>query len=227
MTTLLPRPVQAPDSRATARWAGVLYLVTFLASVPTLSLYSPLRDDGFLAGTGGTAAPTAGAALEVVLAISCAGTAIVLLPVIRRHGESLSVGYLAARAVEAALILVGVGAVLALLTLRHDGFADADATGSALLAVYDATFLLGQSVMPALCALTLGTVLYRSGLVPRVIPAIGLVGAPLLLASDLAQLTGVYEMRSALAGLGALPIAAWELSLGVWLIARGFRTPQE
>ncbi len=229
MTTLLPRPAPAPahEGRRTARLAGALYLLTFLSSVPTLALYAPLREDGFLAGTDRTTAPTTGAVLEVVLAVSCVATAVVLVPVVRRHGETLATGYLAARVVEGALILVGVGAVLAVLSMRREGFAEADATVAAMLAVYDATFLLGQSVMPALCALTLGTLLYRSGLVPRVIPAIGLVGAPLLLASDVAQLAGVYEMRSALAGLGAFPIAAWELALGVWLLTRGFRTPKE
>jgi hypothetical protein len=206
--------------------AGVLYLLTFVSSVPTLALYAPLREDDALAASDHAVAPTMGAMLEIVLAISCVATAVVLLPVVRRHGESLAAGYLAARVVEAALILVGVGAVLVLLTMRGEGLAGADATSAAMLALYDATFLLGQSVMPALCALTLGTILYRTGLVPRLIPAIGLVGAPLLLASDVAQLTGVYEMRSGLAGLGALPIAAWELALGVWLLTRGFRTPR-
>jgi hypothetical protein len=226
MTALLPRdPVTAPPSRGTARLAGLLYLVTFATSVPTLGLYAPLSDTGFVAGAQDTAGPTLGAVLEVALALSCVGTAVVLLPVVRRHGETLALGYLAARVVEGALILVGVGSVLAILRLRSDGFDDAEATAAALLGLYDATFLLGQSLMPAVCALTLGAVLYRSGLVPRVIPAIGLLGAPLLVASDLAQLTGVYEMRSGLAALGALPIAAWELALGVWLLTRGFRSP--
>ncbi|TCJ00213.1 DUF4386 domain-containing protein [Aeromicrobium sp. IC_218] len=226
MTTLNLRSDHAARTRAGTRLAGALYLLTFLTSVPTLALYAPLREHDFLARTDGTGGPTTGAALEVALAVCCVGTAVVLVPLIRRHGETLAVGYLAARVVEGALILVGVGAVLTVLTLRDRGFADADATAAALVGLYDATFLLGQSVMPALCALTLGTVLYRARLVPRIIPAIGLVGAPLLLASDLAQLTGLYEMRSPLAGLGALPIAAWELSLGVWLIARGFYSPR-
>ena len=77
--------------------------------------------------------------------------------------------------------------------------------------------------MPVGSALCRGSVMYRSGLGPRIIPAIGLVGAPLLLASDIAIYCGVYQQGTSLAGLAALPIAAWELVLGVWLAVKGFR----
>jgi len=216
--------------RRTALVAGVLYLVTFLTSVPTLKLYQPLRNQAeFLAAGGSVAGVLGGALLEVGLALACVGTAVVLFPVAKRQSETAALGFLAARTVEAALILVGVISLLSILTLRHEADA-ADAgtpslitAGRALLAVYDGTFLLGQSLMPVVSALCLGSVLYRSRLVPRVIPVVGLVGAPLLLASDIAILCGVYEQGTSLAGLAALPIAVWEVALGVWLLVRGFR----
>jgi hypothetical protein len=96
-------------------------------------------------------------------------------------------------------------------------------TGHTLVGVYRWTFLLGQSLMPVVNAAFLGYVMYRSGLVPRAIPMIGLIGAPLLLASDLAIFAGLYEQGTGLAGLAALPIAAWEFSLGVWLVVKGFK----
>jgi len=216
--------------RRTALVAGVLYLVTFLTSVPTLQLYQPLRNQAeFMAADGSVAGVLGGALLEVGLALACVGTAVVLFPVAKRQSETAALGFLAARTVEAALILVGVISLLSILTLRHEADA-ADAgtpslitAGRALLAVYDGTFLLGQSLMPVLSALCLGWVMYRSRLVPRIIPVVGLIGAPLLLGSDIAIICGVYEQRSSLAGLAALPIALWEIALGVWLVVKGFR----
>jgi hypothetical protein len=82
---------------------------------------------------------------------------------------------------------------------------------------------MGPGLMPALNALLLGTLMYRSGLVPRLIPLIGLAGAPLLLASDLATLFGAFGQSSPAAFFLALPVAAWEFSLGVWLVVKGFK----
>jgi hypothetical protein len=109
------------------------------------------------------------------------------------------------------------------VTLRQAGAgADALGAGKALVAVYDRTFLIGQSLMPAVNALLLGSLLYRSRLVPRVLPLVGLIGAPLLVAAQAAVLFGLIERISTWAVIAALPIALWEFSLGVWLVARGF-----
>ena len=213
--------------------AGILYLLTFITSIPTLALYAPLRDHtDFVLGVGGTGGVKAGVLLEIALAVACVGTAVALFPVLKRQSESAALSFLAARIAEAALILVGVASLLSILALRSDLAAAADAdpgalviSGRALLSVYDGTFLLGQSLMPVVSALCVAPVLYRSGLVPRIIPAVGLVGAPLLLASDIAILLGVYPQGTAAAGLAAFPIAIWELALGVWLVIKGFRTP--
>jgi hypothetical protein len=96
-------------------------------------------------------------------------------------------------------------------------------TGSTLVADYEWTFLLSQSLAPVFNALCLGYVMYRSGLVPRILPLMGLVGAPLLLASDIAIFFGLYDRMAPIAALAALPIAAWEFSLGVYLTVKGFR----
>ena len=72
-------------------------------------------------------------------------------------------------------------------------------------------------------ALLLGSLLYRSRLVPRIIPLVGLIGAPLLVASAAATLFGLKEQVSALSAIAALPIALWEFSLGVYLVVKGFK----
>ena len=94
-------------------------------------------------------------------------------------------------------------------------------TGASHIAVYNWTFLLGQSLMPAINALLLGSLMYRSRLVPRIIPALGLIGAPLLITAVIATLFGGLKLGTPMPE--ALPVAAWELSLGVWLVVKGFK----
>jgi hypothetical protein len=96
--------------------------------------------------------------------------------------------------------------------------------GHALVAVHDWTFLLGPGVMPALSALLIGSVMYRSGLLPKWIPTLGLVGAPLLLASSTATLFGAWDQISGPSAVLTLPIAVWEFAFGVYMVAKGFTT---
>jgi hypothetical protein len=83
--------------------------------------------------------------------------------------------------------------------------------------------LLGQGLLPAVNALLLGSLLYQSRLVPRVLPLLGFIGAVLLVASDIGTLFNLWGQKSAVAALAAVPIALWEFSLGVYLIVKGFK----
>ena len=234
MTTTVHTPAAtrpSPDSmRRTSLAAGILYLLTFV-SIPTLFLYGPVREDAeFVLGAGSDTGVLWAALSEVVVALAGIGTAVVLFRVARRQSETAALGFVTARVLEAGLILVGVVSMLTVLTLRHDvaGTAGADpaslvTTGHTLVATYDWAFLLSQSLMPVFNALCLGYVLYRSGLVPRILPTLGLIGAPLLLASDIAIFFGAYDRMAPIAALAALPIAVWEFSLGVYLTVKGFR----
>jgi hypothetical protein len=96
-------------------------------------------------------------------------------------------------------------------------------TGQTLAILYDRIFLLSQSFMPAVDDLLLGYLLYRSRLVPRVLPVIAFIGAPLLLASWFGVLFGFWDRRSAVTALAAVPVALFEFSLGVYLIVKGFK----
>jgi hypothetical protein len=210
--------------RKTALVAGVLYVITFI-SIPTLFLYGPvLTDPNYIAGTGPDTPIIIGGILEVIVALAGVGTAVALYPVIKRQNEGLALGFVGSRTLEGAAIVAGVVALLSIVTLRQSGAGpEALATGQALVANYNWFFLLGQSLMPALNALLLGSLLYRSHLVPRILPLVGLIGAPLLLASDIAVMFGLWDRISAPSGILALPIAAWEFSLGIYLIVKGFK----
>jgi hypothetical protein len=219
------KPPRMNQLRRTALAAGVLYLITFV-SIPTLSLYGPVRNDpSYIIGSGPDTPILIGAVLEVVVALACIGTAVVLYSVVKRQHEGVALGFLGARVLEAATIFAGVVSLLTVVTMRQSGAgADAIATSQALVAFNNWTFLLGQSLIPVVNALLLGSLLYRSRLVPRIIPLVGLIGAPLLLTSDVGVLFGLWPQVSVPTATGALPIAVWEFSLGVYLVVRGFRT---
>jgi hypothetical protein len=210
--------------RKTALVAGVLYVITFV-SIPTLVLYGPvLGDPNYIVGPGPDTAVIIGAILEVIVALAGVGTAVALYPVVKRQNEGVALGFVGSRTLEGAAIVAGVVSLLSLVTLRQAGAgANAAATGQALVAQYNWFFLLGQSLMPVLNALLLGSLLYRSRLVPRVLPVVAFIGAALLLVSDVAVLFGAWDRISAPSGLLAIPIALWEFSLGVYLIVKGFR----
>ncbi|MEU5911696.1 DUF4386 domain-containing protein [Micromonospora sp. NPDC047527] len=209
--------------RRTSLAAGVFYVLTFV-SIPTLTLYEPVREADYIVGTTSETTVVVGAALEVIVALACIGTAIALYPVLKRQGEARALGFVGARVLEAAGIFIGVASLLTVVALRRaDAGADALVTGQMLVAFYDSVFLLSQSFLPAVNALLLGSLLYQARLVPRVLPLLGLVGAPLLVAADLGILFGLWDRLSPVTAIAALPIAVWEFSLGVYLIVKGFR----
>jgi Domain of unknown function (DUF4386) len=217
-------------ARKTALVAGIFYLITFI-SIPTLALYGPVKNHrDWILSSGSHTAVLVGGFLEVIVALAGIGTAVTLYPVVKRQNEGVALGFVTARVVEGAMIFAGVVSLLSLVTLRQDPGAATGAqaaglvaTGASHVAVYNWTFLLGQSLMPAINALLLGSLLYRSRLVPRALPVLGLIGAPLLITADIATLFGGIGQYSAWAGLAALPVAAWEFSLGVWLVVKGFK----
>lgn len=212
------------SARRHALAAGVLYLLTFV-SIPTLGLYQAVQAPGYLTSAGWDSPATLGALLELIVAFACIGTAVALFPVIRAQGEAVALGFIGARVLEAGTIFTGVATILTLVTLhRADLGADSALIGRALVAFHD-WLTLGQGLLPAVNAVLLGSLLLRGRLVPRILPIVGLVGAPLLLASTLGTLFGLWGQHSAIAGVAALPIALWELSLGLWLVVRGVRTP--
>jgi hypothetical protein len=217
------------STRKTALVAGIFYLVTFI-SIPTLALYRPVQDHrDWILSSGSHTGLLVGGLLEVIVALAGIGTAVTLYPVLKRQHEGLALGFVTSRLLEGSMIFAGVVSLLSLVSLRHSpGPAGASAaalvaTGASHVAVYNWTFLLGQSLMPAINALLLGSLLYRSRLVPRFLPMLGLIGAPLLLAADIATLFGGIGQHSSWALLAALPIAAWEFSLGIWLVVKGFK----
>ena len=228
--TTATQRVPMDPTRKTALVAGIFYVISFI-SIPTLLLYRPVKNNrDFITSSGSNTAVLWGCLLEVIVALAGIGTAVTLFPVVKRQNEGMALGFAASRTLEAAMIFVGVASLLSLVTLRHDlgATTGADATslitvGASHVATYNWAFTLGQSLMPGVNALLLGTLMYRSRLVPRVLPLIGLIGAPLHIAAVVATMFGLIDRLSPVAGVAVIPVAAWELSLGIYLIVKGFR----
>jgi len=225
------RPQPPVDwTRNNARAGGIAYLITFAASIPAVLLLGPvLNDPGYIVSGGSDTRVLVGSLLDAVNALACIATAVAVFPVMRRVNESMALGFVTSRMFEAAVIMVGVVSLLAVVTLHQDlgGNPGADqaalvTTGQALVAVRDWTFQFGPNISAAINAMLFGTLLYRSRLVPRLIPAMGLVGAPLLLAASVATVLGLTEQGSVWFA-GVIPVAAWELSVGVWMTFKGFK----
>ena len=210
-----------------ARVFGVLFLVTFNTSIPALLLYQPVLDDpvGYIAGGGQNNQILFGAFLELLLIIANIGTAVVIFPIVKRQSEELALGYVTARIVECTFILVGIVAVLGILTLQKEVAGTAEGTVAyTLAAIKDCTFLLGPGwVVGWGNGLILGYLMYSSGLVPRKMTWLGLVGGPLIIISGTLVLFGVADAGGTLQGLATIPEALWELSLGIYCSVKGFR----
>ena len=211
------------STRKISLTAGVFYLLTFV-SIPILFLYSAVRGADYIIGSGPDTSVFVGSVLEIIVALAGIGTAVALYPVVKRQNEGVALGLVAVRTLEAGAIFAGVFTLLAIVSLRQAGAGAAElATGQMLVSLHDWTFTLSQSLIPAVNALLLGSLLYQSRLVPRILPVIGFIGAPLLVASTMATLFGANEYGSALSGLLTIPIFVWELSLGIYLVVKGFR----
>jgi hypothetical protein len=208
--------------RRISRTAGVLYLLTFV-SIPTLALYSSVRGTHYVTGSGPDTAAMIGGLLEIIVALAGIGTAVVLFPILKKQDETLALGLVASRVLEAAAIFAGVAFLLTIVSLRRDGSgSDVLASSHVLVALYDRIFLLSQSFLPGVNDVLLGWLLYQSRLVPRALSRLGIIAGPVLLVGYLAVLFGLVGQRGSLALLTALPVAVFEFWLGVRLVAKGF-----
>lgn len=216
-------------TRNHARAAGILYILTFASSIPAAFYFlSPVLDDPrYVLGAGQDTRVIIGCLLDVVNAVTAIGTAVAVYPVVKRQNQSLAIGFVASRLYEAAVIMMGVVSLLAVVSLRQNAAAaDADsllATSQGLVALRDYTFQFGPNLAAALNATMFATLLYQSRLVPRVLPTVGLIAAPLLTGATVATVLGLTEQGSIWYAPGGALIFVWELSVGIYMAVKGFK----
>ena len=221
------------SNRKTARIVGVLFILATVAGFLSVAYLGPvLADPEYLINFSANANQViAGALLDLLGAGAFIGLAVVIFPVLKKHNESIALGYVVARIIEAVPFIIANISLLSLLTLSQEyvSAAASDATpflsiGSGLLAAYDWTQLLGPRVFASLAAVPFYYALYQSKLLPRWISIWGLIGAPLYLASGLLGMFDLVDPSSPVSILLFLPAALLEMVLAVWLIAKGFNS---
>lgn len=217
------------DTQLLARLTGLFFLLTYATSIPpVLTLYVPaLSDPAFILGGVRDMGLTWGAILEILLIFFNIASAVVIYPVLKRRFPVLSLAFVSARIMESVSIAMGIVAVLALGTLRlQAGDADPAAlavVGQALVAIHDWTFKMGPGVVVGVGnGIILGYMMWKTRLLPRFISILGLIGGPALLAGSTGVLLGYFEFGSTIHGLTVAPEFLWELTLGIWLLVRGF-----
>ncbi|WP_409295568.1 DUF4386 domain-containing protein [Peribacillus sp. SCS-26] len=211
--------------------AGIFFILAAVTAVIGLRLYDPILNgpDYLAAGSTHANQVITGALMELILVVSIIGTAAAMFPLLRRYNETIALLHICFRFLEGIIITVGIISMLALLTLSREfaGISAADnlslqASGTLLKAVHDWTFMLGPLFMLGLNTMMYSYIFFKTRLVPRFISILGITGAASVFICALLVMFGVIEQISAVGGILALPVAANEMILAVWLIVKGF-----
>ena len=212
---------------------GVLFIAAAVFSILGLVSYGPILNNPEYITNGPTSENqiVLGAIFEMITAITVAGTAIAFFPILRKHNETIALGYVGGRFLEAVLIIVGLVSLLTLLTLRQEFARGVTLDTSSLQAVdqllrstHAWAFILGPNFMLGINTLLYSSLLYRTKLVSRTVASMGLVGAVSVFVAALLELFGVIDQVSAWGAVLSLPVAVYEMTLAVYLIAKGFRS---
>jgi hypothetical protein len=223
------RPLSPHESRRLSLATGILWLITFAASIPALYLFQPALDDpvGYVASGDHTTRIFLAVVLELTTIIANIGTAVLPYGLFKRQNEAAAMGFVAARIIEGTFMLIGVLSMLAVVSLAQTtSIADSAGSGSlayTLAAIKDWTFVLGPGFVCGIGnGILFGWLMYRSGLLPRRMTYLGLIGGPMICVSGIAVMFGAGEPGGIFQSLATLPEFLWELSVGLYLTFKGF-----
>lgn len=219
------------SNKKSARVVGVFFILAAVSAIVGLLLYDPILNNPDYLTTGAEHSNQVllGVVMELILVISAIGTAVTMFPYLKRYNETIALWHVSFRFFEAVIIAIGIISVLSLLTLSQEFIAAASpnsesfhASGTVLKAIHDWTFLLGPNFMLGINTVMYSYIFYKSKLVPRFIPIIGMTGAVLVFSCSILVMFDVIEQVSVWGGILALPVALNEMTLAVWLIIKGF-----
>lgn len=215
------------SSKVSAKTAAIFYFISWVGSIAGLIFYGPVFKNSTYLTTGATDNHIIiGAILEMVCAFANIGTGVALFPIVRRYSESLALGYAALRTLESAVIAVGVLPILAVISLRATaGSAGTNELANSMVSFHNLSFIIGPSLICGVNTTVMAYAFYKSRLVARFVPTLGLIGGPLVFFSGVLQLFDVAPQASATTALMAIPVFAWEISLASHLFFKGFRKP--
>ena len=213
-------------NKRTAIIVGVLFITATVAySLSVLLLDQILGDSNYLTTASENEIQVViGALLVLIDSVAVASIGIVVFPILKKHNETLALGYVGARIIEGVLFMINTITILTLLTISQEfgkaGTPDTsyDQTlGTILLSAGNWAYLLGLGLAFALSALILNFVLYQSKLIPRWLSGWGLAGAALVFANFLLESFSINPVE-----ILFLPMALQEMVFAVWLIVKGF-----
>jgi hypothetical protein len=219
------------SNKIAAKIVGVLFIMAAVSAVAGVLLYDPILNGPMylIEGSEHTNQVVLGAVMELILVIAAVGTATTMFPYLRKYNETIALWHVCFRFLEAVIITIGIISVLSLLTLSREYVASGSAdiasfltSGTVLKAIHEWTFLLGPNFMLGINTFMYSYIFYKTNLVPRFIPILGMTGATLVFICAFLVMFGVIEQVSVWGGLLALPVAANEMILAVWLIVKGF-----
>jgi hypothetical protein len=213
------------DDQRHGRIFGLLFIATFITSILAYILFQDILDDpaAYIREDGKDNVMYLAVLLEFFLIVANVGTAVVLYPIAKRQNQALAIGYVAARIIECVFIATGIILVLGVVSLRADA-PGADDLAVSLAQLKDWTFLFGPGlIVPFGNGLILGYLMYRSGLVPRRMAWLGMIGGPLLFISSTGDLFEWWETGGTITGLLVIPEFIWEAFLGIYCAIWGFK----
>ncbi len=219
------------SNRKKAIVTGILFIIAAVTSIIGLVLYQPILNDPdfIIKGSLNETQVIWGAFCELVLAFTIIGISVIMFPIVKKESESIAIGYVTFRLLEATIIIIGIISLLAIVTLSQEYAKEINSNaisfiiaGRLLVALHNWTFLLGPNLVLGPSTLLLSYFLYTSNLVPRFISVLGLVGGALIIICAVLVMFGAFLQISVWGAILALPVFAYEMTLAVWLITKGF-----
>lgn len=213
--------------RKTAIFVGAMYVAGFVVGIGgNMMIQSTISAPDHLSTVvANSLMVTIGAILWLLAVIGDAAHGVLMFPVLKPHSERMAIGYLAFRIIDAVFIAVMVLLLLLQIPLGSEYLKTA-ANGAAYLQALSAVTVQGSQYAYAIGMSALGVsglmlcyTLYKSKLVPRFFAIWGLVGYAVIFVGMLSEIMG-----SGLGLMSSLPGGLWEVSMGVWLIAKGFNS---
>ena len=214
---------------------GVLFILAAVTAIIGLALYQPILNDAdyIVKASANDTQVIWGAFCELILAFSVIGIAVMMYPILNKENESIAIGYVCFRLLEATIIIIGIISLLSVVTLNQEFTKAVNpnvisflTAGKLLITVHNWTFLFGPNLALGPGTLMMSFVLYKSKLVPRYIYFLGLIGGPLIFACAVLVMFGVFLQISIWGVLLAIPVFAYEMTLAVWLIVKGFNSTE-
>ena len=223
------------SNRKNEIFVGVLFILAAVTAIIGLALYQPILNDAdyIVKASANETQVIWGAFCELILAFSVIGIAVMMYPILNKENESIAIGYVCFRLLEATIIIIGIISLLSVVTLNQEFTKAVNpnvisflTAGKLLITLHNWTFLFGPNLALGPGTLMMSFVLYKSKLVPRFIYILGLIGGPLIFLCAVLVMFGVFLQISIWGLLLAIPVFAYEMTLAIWLIVKGFNSSE-